>query len=253
MNVEKDQDRTEEWNYEPARDLGLASTDRFRSVDREPGLISYLARKLCWAIVHLWLRIRQRLRIIGQENVPKELPFVLVANHTSHLDALVLSAAAPRCVRPSVFPVAAGDHFFETKATALLSSLTLNALPLWRNRCGKASLEALRARLQDQSCACILFPEGTRSRDGNLRDFKAGLGLLIAGTTVPVVPCFIEGAYEAWPPDAKKPRPGRVTVHVGAPRTYSDLPNDRRGWETLAADLHSSVTQLDPRYRATDS
>ena len=75
-----------------------------------PGRVPRVAR---------WLALAHRLSIEGLENVPAEPPFVLVANHTSHLDALILAACLPRNQRGKVFPIAAGDTFFETKlATA---------------------------------------------------------------------------------------------------------------------------------------
>ena len=133
--------------------------------------------------------------------IPDEPPFVMIANHTSHLDALVLASVLPCRLCDRVFPVAAGDVFFNTSATSLFSATLLNALPMWRKNCGSHALKDLRRRLVDEPCGLILFPEGTRSRDGSLQAFKVGLGMLIAGTAVPVIPCHIDGAFQAFPPE----------------------------------------------------
>jgi 1-acyl-sn-glycerol-3-phosphate acyltransferase len=194
-----------------------------------------------WAATRAWLSVRQRLVIAGRERIPREAPFVLVANHTSHLDALVLGAAVPARHRARVFPIAAGDTFFETPVTAALAATLLNALPMWRRKCGPHAMEELRARLVGEPCGYILFPEGTRSRDGSLQRFKPGVGMLVAGTDVPVLPCRIDGAFEAWPADRSRPRGGRVTVRIGEAQRFAELTNDRAGWEAVASRLQTAV------------
>jgi 1-acyl-sn-glycerol-3-phosphate acyltransferase len=232
------------WKYEPAHDLGMAPAERWKSLRREPGLSEVIVCHAWWAATRGWLRLRQRLRIEGRERLPAEPPFVLVANHTSHLDALVLGAAVPARLRPRVFPIAAGDTFFETPAAAALSATLLNALPMWRKKCGPHAMEELRARLVGEPCGYVIFPEGTRSRDGLLQRFRPGVGMLVAATPVTVVPCRIEGAFEAWPPTARRPRGGRVRVLVGDPQRFDDVANDRAGWEQVASRLHAAVGAL---------
>lgn len=90
----------------------------------------------------------------------------------------------------------------------------------------------------------IIFPEGTRSRDGSLQRFKPGIGMLVAGTSVPVFPCAIVGAFDAWPAHEKRPRGGRVTLHVGAPICFDEVPNDRDGWNAVATRLQTAVAAV---------
>jgi 1-acyl-sn-glycerol-3-phosphate acyltransferase len=232
------------WKYEPAHDLGLAPAERWKSLRREPGLGEVIVCHAWWGATRTWLRLRQGLRIDGRERIPAEPPFVVVANHTSHLDALVLGAAVRARLRPRVFPIAAGDTFFETPAAAAFAATLLNALPMWRKKCGPHAMEELRSRLVGEPCGYLIFPEGTRSRDGTLQRFKPGVGMLVAGTPVPVVPCLIEGAFEAWPPTAKRPRGGRVRVVVGEAQRFDEVANDRAGWEAIASRLYEAVAVL---------
>mgnify|MGYP003630204210 FL=1 len=234
------------WEYESARDLELGAGAALRSALREPGLVSCLATRAWWRFIQTWLRWRYRLRLEGAEHLAREAPYVLVANHTSHLDTLALGAAVPWRLRHRLFPLAAGDTFFNTPGTAFFSSLLMNALPMWRRNVGRHGLSQMRERLVRRHDVFVLFPEGTRSRDGTLGKFKAGIGMLVAGTEVPVHPCHLEGAFEAWPPDAKRPGKGRLTLRIGAPLRFTDLANDRAGWNEASARLRDAILDLAP-------
>src|SRR6185369_11630490 len=188
-----------DWSYKPAADAGLPLGERARSLRRESGLIETIGHVCWWSVVRVYLRLWHRLSLRGLEHVPREPPFVLVANHSSHLDALALGAPLPWRLRDRLFPIAAGDTFFEVPAVSLLAAGLINALSLWREKCGPKALLELRRRLVEEPCAYILFPEGTRSRDGTMAGFKAGMGMIVAGTEAPVVPCYIEGAFAALP------------------------------------------------------
>jgi 1-acyl-sn-glycerol-3-phosphate acyltransferase len=235
----------DEWDLRPARDLGLPPVQRFRSFQRESGLIQTAFHQAWWWLVRGYLSIGHRLRIIGREHIPAQPPFILLANHSSHFDALVLAAPLPWHLRDQIFPIAAGDVFFETPAMAAFAAGLLNALPMWRKKCGPHALQQLRQRLLEEPCAYILFPEGARSRDGNLLPFKPGLGMLVAGTPVPVVPCHLKGTIEAFRPESRWPRIGqRITLRVGAPLDFSTIGNDRKGWEAIAYSSRQAVEEL---------
>jgi 1-acyl-sn-glycerol-3-phosphate acyltransferase len=234
----------EEWRYSKARDLDLTARQSFQSVRREVGLPSALLIALRWLLVRAYLRLAHRLEIRGRENLPRTLPFILVANHASHLDALALAGALPMAWNFKIFPVAAGDTFFETPAAAAFASLFMNALPLWRRHCGAHALEDLRKRLVEEPCGYVLFPEGTRSRTEKMAAFKPGVGRLVAGTAVPVIPCHLEGTYAALPPQCRWPRPVKIRLRLGTPLVFASAPNDREGWQKIAATLETAVREL---------
>lgn len=232
------------WKLEPAHDHGLSPADAARSLKRESGLLQSVGH-LSWTLaVRTYLRTYHRLRIEGREHLPGKPPFILIANHASHLDALVLSATLPMGLCDRIFPVAAGDVFFHTDRLAILSAALINALPMWRKNCGPHALEQLRERLTSEPCSYILFPEGARSRDRSVKPFKAGLGRIVCGTHVPVVPCAISGAFDALRPDSNLPRPHRIRVRVGSPLTFSNVADDRDGWTRVAAQTQAAVESL---------
>jgi 1-acyl-sn-glycerol-3-phosphate acyltransferase len=211
-----------DWELKPARDLHLGGMDRCRFPLREHGLVSSLLRLGWWSSVRLFLGLVNRLEVRGKEHLPAEGPFVLVANHESHLDALVLAAALPLSLRDRMFPLAAGDVFFEDPTVAAFAAHFLNALPIWRKAAARHGLTDLRQRLVEEGAVYLLFPEGGRSRDGEMKPFNAGLGMLIAGTVVPVVPCYLDGPLEAFPPGTYFPRPHKVRLRIGKPRAFPE-------------------------------
>jgi 1-acyl-sn-glycerol-3-phosphate acyltransferase len=232
------------WKYEPARDIDLTPLERAKSLRRESGLFS-TAGHLAWRLVtRTYFSTYHRLSVESEGSLPTELPFVMIANHTSHLDAVVMASILAFRLCDRVFPVAAGDVFFNTPVMSLFAANLLNALPMWRKNCGSHALKDLRRRLVEEPCGLILFPEGGRSRDGSLLPFKVGLGMLVAGTAVPVIPCYLEGAFHAFPPNRRMPRPRKIRLRIGSPLVFDTVPNGREGWEQVTAQAEAAVRRL---------
>ncbi len=236
----------EQWTLKPARDLDLPLHERLGSTRRDPGLIEGIGNRLWAGVNSVYSRVWHRLKVSGVERLPATLPFVMIANHTSHLDALILASCLPWRLRRGVFTIAAGDAFFVGPVWTILSAVLLNALPMWRRKVVRHDLETLRTRIVEDRCGYILFPEGTRPDDGRMVKFKSGLGMIVAGTDVPVVPCHIRGAFEALSRDQRFPRPRRITVVIGDPITFAEVPNDREGWELVARRAEDAVRALAP-------
>ncbi len=234
----------EPWSFDTATDFGLSPRARLASLRREEGLVGGIIH-LAWSLLsRFYLKVAHRLRIVGRERLPKSMPYVLIANHTSHLDALVLSGCVPIRQCNGIFPLAAGDTFFNNLPASIFAALALNALPLWRHQARRADLAAVRARLAAGRSIYVLFPEGTRARDGVLAPFKPGLGRLVAGTRIPVLPCYISGAYEALSPQRRLPRPRRITVTIGEPLVFATMPDEKNGWLEVARITERAVRAL---------
>ena len=234
----------EPWKLQPARDTGLSPSERFRSVRRESGLLETATHHVCFSLLGIYFAVAHRLTIIGREKLPTHGPFVLAANHGSHLDALALGAALGPRHRERAFPIAAGDVFFQTKGISTFSAIVLNALPMWRKNCGPHALADLRRKLQEEKAIFIIFPEGGRTRDGSMMPFKHGLGMLVADTNVPVLPCGLSGTFEALPPHRGFPRPLAIKLIIGDALEFASTTNDRTGWSQIAASVESSVRNL---------
>lgn len=234
----------DDWKLVPARDLDLAGMDRCRSARRESGLIESGARLVWWTMLRTTFRTWNRLTVIGREHLPAQPSFVLVANHASHLDALLLASVLPLRWRDQTFPIAARDVFFERYSLAAFSAIVINAIPVFRSASGNRGLGEMRERLLREPCIIVLFPEGKRTRTGEMNRFKAGVGMLVAGTSVPVVPCHIHGAFEAMPPGCWLWRPRRVTIRLGRAQTFAELAHKREGWNLCADSLEQAVRSL---------
>ncbi len=123
---------------------------------------------LTWTSLSMFLRLHQHIKIYGKQRLPVKPPFVIVANHTSHLDALALGAALGMKCRGNISPLAAADTFFDTTMKAMLATYFLNATPVKRKKAASHSIRNMREQLENHEASYVLFPEGTRSRDGGL-------------------------------------------------------------------------------------
>lgn len=232
------------WQYEPAPDLDKSLAERLRQFPREPDIMVYGLRSLAALALRGWLQTYHRLEIIGRENLPAQGSFVMVANHTSHLDTLCLLAAMPLGNLHRAFPAAAQDYFFVSVPRLAIAAVVINAMPFGRQKNIRQSLDVCRHLLANPGNILILFPEGTRTANGLMSNFKPGVGLLVAGTELPVVPCHLSGGFEAWPKGKWIPRPRKLVLRIGTPRNFPGLPPGKDSAERICADLHGAVAKL---------
>ncbi|MEJ5912890.1 lysophospholipid acyltransferase family protein [Pseudokineococcus sp. 1T1Z-3] len=188
------------------------------------------------------VRSQVSVEVRGAEHV-RDLPgpYVVVANHSSHLDApLVLGALPPR-VSQDLAVAAAADYFFDARWRAALTGLVFNAFPV--DRGGTRGNRGLAAQLLDEGTSLLLFPEGTRSKDGTMAPFKVGAAALAVTRGVPVVPIGLVGAYDAMPRGRSWPVPGRprVRVVVGEPLMPGPEENARAFTQRIALAVERLV------------
>ena len=220
--------------------------ERLRRLPRERDLLCRGIRCIISLIVRAWLKVYHRFSIVGLENLPADGSFVLVANHASHLDTLCLQAALPLRKLHRTFPAAAADYFFVSLPRTAVAVLVANAMPFHRHSHLRESLMRCRQLLARQGNILILYPEGTRSTDGRVASFRPGIGTLVAGTAVPVVPCYLEGAGRALAKGNWFPRPRGIRLVIGRPRRYPSVVQDKAGIRFICADLERAVRELNP-------
>ena len=143
-------------------------------------------------------------------------PALIMANHASHLDTAVLLSTLPAKHRRHIAVGIEADYFFDSWWRASGSAIAFNTFPIQRN--GDA-LTSTPATLLSKGWTVVVFPEGTRSRDGFVGQFRAGAAEVAVATQVPVVPVGILGTYAAMPRGSHWPVPGRprVSVRYGPP------------------------------------
>ncbi|MFA5361879.1 MAG: lysophospholipid acyltransferase family protein [Candidatus Omnitrophota bacterium] len=150
------------------------------------------------------LRLFFRFKVEGIENLPKRNNFIIVSNHLSFLDPLVICASMPQ----RIYCVASRYLFRISWLRWIFNKIGVLST-------GSSSRKAVEYLTQNKIVA--IFPEGGISRDGNLREFKRGAALLAYKTGRPIVPCVISGTYEALPLKAKFPRLRPITVKINGP------------------------------------
>lgn len=150
------------------------------------------------------LKVCFRFRVEGAQNIPKKTNFIVVANHTSYLDPFIVGAGIPQ----RIYWLAIRDLYRVFGIRWFMHKT--QTLPV-----GNASGKLVYLLMDGKNVG--LFPEGTRTHDGRLRDFRRGAAVLSHKTGRPIVPCAIIGAYEAFPPAAGFPRFSAITLKIGRP------------------------------------
>jgi 1-acyl-sn-glycerol-3-phosphate acyltransferase len=160
-------------------------------------------------------------RVRGAERLPRSGALLLLANHQSYLDPLLIPVACPRHLR-----FMARDSLFKGPLGRLIDSL--GAIPIDRDGGGVAGLKRTLRCLADGQ-AVLLFPEGTRSGDGALAPLKPGFLALVRRRKPALAIVAIDGAHEAWPRGRRYPRPRRISVQFGrtlSSRDYASLDDE---------------------------
>jgi len=156
------------------------------------------------SIFFIILKLFFGLKVEGIENLPKKTNFIVVANHTSFMDGVVLGAAIPQKVHwitlRQLYSISWLEWFFNR----------IEAIPS-----GNSSEKAMTLVMQNKNVG--LFPQGGISRNGELRDFRRGAALLAMRTGRPIVPCAILGSYRALPFGRRFPRFVPIKVRIGKP------------------------------------
>ena len=178
------------------------------------------------------------VRVAGRENVPLAGGLLICSNHQSHFDPVLVGLAVDRRMnylgRKSLF------RFLPLRL--LIESV--GAIPIERDGFGLAGVKETLRRLK-RGEAVLMFPEGTRTLDGEVAPLKPGFAAMARRGRVPLLPVAVDGAFQAWPRTAPLPRPAIIHVVIGAPITPEEI--ERLADDELMAELQSRIVDCHRR------
>ena len=189
----------------------------------KPNFAAMMGMLLFTGMLRLIFRTVWRLKIFGTENIPKDGKCILCVNHGSYLDGFIVSASVPSYLRKNLYLVgfeAFFDHFPIKNIIKYIRVIPIDP--------GVHFVEAMQASsyvLKNNKIVCI-FPEGERTIDGEIKEFKKGVGILAKELNVLLVPVYIEGAYESWPRIKRFPKPCPIKITFGKPFDFEELKKD---------------------------
>jgi len=204
-------------------------------------LLGWLSFRLVYKFYFGW-------RVYNAERVPLKGPVILACNHASFLDPMLVGAALKRDIN-----YLARETLFDFPVVGWVLR-QWNSVPVDREGGGAKGLKAILDRLLNGG-GIILFPEGTRSRDGQLQNARSGVGLTVIKSDAPVVPARVFGTYQAYGRNMRIPRPRRVGVKFGEPMLFEQLraeartctrPRLKEIYQQVADEIMAAIAKLEP-------
>jgi 1-acyl-sn-glycerol-3-phosphate acyltransferase len=177
-------------------------------------------------------------RVIGAENMIEEGPCIIAANHCSYLDPPLVGVACKRAI-----------HYLARKSLLDIPVLgpilpELNVIPVDQKNADRSALMGA-IRVVRNGGAVLIFPEGTRSHDGNLQLAQPGIGMIVAKTRAPVVPVKLQGTFLALSRGSVLPRLTSVVLTVGKPLTFTlEEQTESRDYHRMADRITRRVGAL---------
>jgi 1-acyl-sn-glycerol-3-phosphate acyltransferase len=192
--------------------------------------------QLLRTIFFVFLKVFNRLEVIGNENIPEKGGVIVAANHFSYLDPPVIGVALKRQAS-----FIAKEGLF--KIPIIGRGIKAFSFPVKRDRPQPSTIKEAVSRLK-QGGVIVLFPEGGRSANGSFLDAKRGVGMIAAMSSAPVVPALIEGTDRAFPVGAKIFRPAKISVVFGTPLKIEKKETDKHFQERISREIMERIKKL---------
>ena len=192
--------------------------DRYRAKQPGASLGSLFLYSLARRSANLFYRIFYRICVEGAEHVPAAGSVIIASNHQSNFDPPAIASSIDHRNLDFIAKV----ELFKPPLSWLIRGL--NSIPVRGSAADTASIKEVITRLE-QGRATLIFPEGSRTTDGQIKEFQRGVMLLVKRAAAPVLPCAIEGPFAAWPRGGKvKLFSGiRFRVKFGKPIPHAEL------------------------------
>ena len=209
--------------------------------------------RLGWIFFRALYRFYFGWRVFNPERVPLTGPVILASNHASFLDPPLVGAGVTRAIN-----YLARESLFRFPVLGWVLH-RWQAVPVDREGGGAKGLKAILDRLLNGG-AIILFPEGTRTRDGKMHPARSGIGLTVIKSDAPVVPVRVFGTYQAFGRHLRFPRPRRVGVKYGKPMRFEQLrveaqvcskPRLKEIYQQVADEIMAAIGKLEPNEEKT--
>ena len=208
-----------------------------------------LSYRIAWLGFRAMYATYFRWRVFNPERVPRTGPVILAANHASFIDPPLVGSGLTRDIN-----YLARESLFRFPVVgAILRSW--NAVPVDRDGGGAKGLKIILGRLLAGG-GIILFPEGTRTKDGNLQPARSGIGLTVIKSAAPVVPVRVFGTFAAYGRNHRFPRPKQVAVKYGAPMNFEKLRAEAKVcsksrlkeiYHEVADEIMAAIAKLEPK------
>ncbi len=212
-------------------------------------IFAFLFLKLIYFIARLFCR----MEVKGSEILTKiDGPFLICPNHQSYIDPFLVCSIYPHRILRNIFHVGA-SMYFTNSLTAQLGKL-INVVPIDPDL---QLLRAMRTGAAGLRAGKILniYPEGQRSFDGKLHEFKKGAAVLATELNLPIVPVALDGAYGIWPRSSWRIRFAKVKIRFGEPILATTLPpgegDDELAYENLTSLLRQRIQKMLDEMRST--
>ena len=176
-------------------------------------------------ILRLVFKVIWRLEVFGTENIPKNGKCILCVNHSSYLDAFIVEASMPASLRKGLFFVGFRAYFEQPLIKNIIKYIRV--IPIDPGMHFVEAMQASSYVLKNNKMVCI-FPEGERTIDGEIKEFKKGVGILAKELNVILIPVYIAGSYESWPRTKRLPKPYPIKITFGKPFDSEELKSKHR-------------------------
>lgn len=207
-----------------------------KKIDLFPNWMARVFTQGVCVILYIIFKLVWQLKVSGIKNLPQDGAFILCPNHSSYLDGFLIVASVPQRLRERLFSLGFRAYFEVSIIRDLVKLIRI--IPIDPGEQLVDAMQACAYILKNSKSICI-FPEGVRSIDGEVKEFKKGVGILAKEMKVRLVPVYISGSYESWPRTKRFPVPHPVKIAFGRAKTIKEL--QEQGIRLGAEDDYAAV------------